>query len=202
MNKNADYKIPKEIIEFHGHTCPGIAYGYRVSLAALRELGQKAKDEELVAIVENDSCAVDAIQAMTGCTFGKGNLIFKNYGKQVYTFLNRPSGEGVRIAVKYKPSEETEEEKEAWMRFSSGNRSDDVLKTVRNRKAKKISYILNAPDDEILKIERVRMPLPDEARVYQSLKCSVCKEKVMEPMARILNGQIVCIPCRENAQTK
>ena len=198
---NADHKIPQNVIEFHGHTCPGLAYGCRVSFAALRELGQRAEDEEIVAVVENDSCSVDAIQVMTGCTFGKGNFIFRNYGKQVYTFLKRPSGEGVRIAVKYRPSEESEEEKGAWMRFSSGDGSDDVLKTMAGRKAKKINYILNAPDGEILEIERVRMPLPDKATIYQSLKCSICKEKVMEPMARMLNGRIVCIPCMEKTQT-
>jgi len=56
---------------------------------------------------------------------------------------------------------------------------------VRSKKAKKINYILNAPDDEILKIDRVRMPLPDEAIIYPSLQCYVCKEKVIEPMARL-----------------
>lgn len=44
--------------------------------------GGRDIDEEMVAIVENDSCAVDAIQVLTGCTLGKGNLIFRDYGKQ------------------------------------------------------------------------------------------------------------------------
>jgi formylmethanofuran dehydrogenase subunit E len=56
---------------------------------------------------------------------------------------------------------------------------------VRSKKAKKINYILNASDDEILKIDRVRMPIPDETIIYPSLQCSVCKEKVIEPMARL-----------------
>ena len=80
-----------EVVSFHGHACPGLAFGYRVAEVALQELGDKAEDEELVAVVENNSCAVDAIQVMAGCTFGKGNLIFKDYGKQVYTFIRRPS---------------------------------------------------------------------------------------------------------------
>jgi formylmethanofuran dehydrogenase subunit E len=197
MEVDAPIKIPEKVIEFHGHTCPGITYGYRASLVALKEFGQRAKDEEIVAIVENDSCAVDAIQVMTGCTFGKGNLIFRNYGKQVYTFLKHPSGEGVRIAVKYKPLKETEEEKEAWKRFSSGDRSKDVLRIVSIRKAKKIKHLLHAPDDEIFNIERIKEPLPPKARLYPSVQCFICGEKVMEPRARVLNGEIVCIPCSE-----
>ncbi|NOZ25951.1 MAG: formylmethanofuran dehydrogenase, partial [Nitrospirae bacterium] len=70
----------EDAVRFHGHVCPGLALGYRVSDLVLRELGPRSEDEELVAIVENNSCAVDAIQVMTGCTFGKGNLIFRDYG--------------------------------------------------------------------------------------------------------------------------
>ena len=79
----------RDAIQFHGHLCPGLALGYRVAKAALRELGaDRPHDEELVAIVENDSCAADAVQYITGCTFGKGNLIFSDFGKHVYTFFN------------------------------------------------------------------------------------------------------------------
>ncbi len=76
----------KKVIAFHGHICPGVAYGYRVAREAIKQLGRKAKDEELVAIVENDSCAVDAIQVLTGCTFGKGNLIHKTTGNRFIRF--------------------------------------------------------------------------------------------------------------------
>ena len=51
------------------------------------------------SIVENDSCSVDAIQVVTGCTMGKGNLIFKDYGKHVYTFINRDSWDVLRLSL-------------------------------------------------------------------------------------------------------
>ena len=188
-----------DVVGFHGHTCPGLAFGYRVALFALKALGERAADEELVAIVENNSCAVDAVQVVTGCTFGKGNLIFKDYGKQVYTFIKRPSGEGVRISVDW-TFPETDEEKRIWDRYIRGEHFDDVLKAVHNRKARKIDMILSAKDDELFKITRGSMDLPDEARIYASLRCAVCGEKVMEPRARVKNGEIVCIPCFEEVQ--
>lgn len=53
------------VIAFHGHYCPGVTIGYRATLLALRELGvQRARDEELVAICENDACGVDAVQEL------------------------------------------------------------------------------------------------------------------------------------------
>lgn len=188
-----------EVIKFHGHSCPGLALGYRVALAAVKELNMQniSEDEEVVAIVENDSCAVDAIQVLTGCTFGKGNLIFKDYGKQVYTFIKRPSGDAVRIAIDFTPPKETEEEKEMWKRYSEGDRSEDVLKAVHNRKAKKIKAILDAPDSELLKIKRMVLQLPSEAKIYPSIRCEMCGEKVAEPKARVKDGKLVCIPCFE-----
>ncbi len=89
-----------EVTKFHGHICPGTVIGYRAALIALRAFAsKKSVDEELTTIVENDSCSVDAIQVVTGCTFGKGNLIFKDYGKHVYTFINRETGQALRISV-------------------------------------------------------------------------------------------------------
>jgi formylmethanofuran dehydrogenase subunit E len=69
----------ERVVDFHGHECIGLASGYRVAEAAMDALGDgRDIDEEMVAVVENDSCAVDAIQVVTGCTLGKGNLIFRD----------------------------------------------------------------------------------------------------------------------------
>jgi formylmethanofuran dehydrogenase subunit E len=190
-------KTFEEVVAFHGHACPGLALGFRVSLLAIKELGERASDEELVAIVENDSCAVDAVQVVTGCTFGKGNLIFRDYGKQVYTFIKRPGGKGIRISVDFLPPEETDEEKKMWERYSKGDRSARVLRAVHARKTKKIDMLLNAKDEDLFRLSRKKMILPDEAEIYPSIRCALCNEKVMEARARVSDGKIVCIPCSE-----
>lgn len=181
---------------FHGHTCPGLAFGFRVARAALRELGiDRAEDEELVAVVENDSCAVDAIQVLTGCTFGKGNLIFRDHGKQVYTFFKRSTGEALRIAVDWQPSPETAEQQAAWAKFSSGDRSPAVVALVQARKALKMREVLNAPDSDLFKLSRPQVLPPSPARILQSLRCGSCGEKVMESRTRREGEKVLCIPC-------
>lgn len=91
----------KKCVDFHGHICPGLSMGYRASLAGMELLrANRASDEEIVAIVETDACGADAVQVITGCTFGKGNFIYKDHGKMAFTFLKRTSGEGVRIVLK------------------------------------------------------------------------------------------------------
>ena len=71
---------------------------------------------------------------MTGCTFGKGNFIFKDYGKQVYTFIRRSDGEAIRISIDWEPGPEPPEANEAWDKFSKGDRSPEVMKIVGKRK--------------------------------------------------------------------
>lgn len=192
-------KTFEDVVEFHGHSCPGLALGYRVAIAAMREMDIEriSEDEEIVAIVENDSCAVDAIQLLTGCTFGKGNLVFKDYGKQVYTFIKRPSGDGVRIAVDYEHPEETEEEREMMRRYRGGERSEEVLRVILSRRERMVKAILDAPDPELMKVKRVKVAPPPEARIYRSIRCGICGEMVAEPRARVRDGKMVCIPCFE-----
>lgn len=186
-----------DIVEFHGHACPGLALGYRVSLRALKEMKGRAVDEEVVAIVENNSCAVDAVQVMTGCTFGKGNLIFRDFGKQVYTFIRRPSGISVRIAVDWKKPPETKKERDLWEEYRRGDRSPAVMRFVHDRKAGRIAQILNVTDRDLMRVTKGISEVPKEAGIYQSIICAACHEKMMEPRARLRDGKIVCIPCSE-----
>ena len=80
----------QDAIAFHGHACPGLALGYRAAQYAMDALrAGRSDDEELVCIVENDACGVDAIQVVAGCSVGKGNLVLHDLGKHAYTFIDR-----------------------------------------------------------------------------------------------------------------
>jgi formylmethanofuran dehydrogenase subunit E len=186
-----------DAVNFHGHACPGLALGFRVAKLALKEMGLRAKDEELVAVVENNSCAVDAIQLLCGCTFGKGNLIFKDYGKQVYTFFKRPNPEAVRISVNWQPPPEDPVTEAMWKQYSQGDRSPEVTAAVQDRKARKIQAVLTADDSELFEVKRIQAEMPEPARIYKSLTCDKCGEKVMEPRTRVIDGRVLCITCCE-----
>ncbi len=186
----------REVVQFHGHLCAGLALGYRVAKAALRELeADRPQDEELVAVVENDSCAVDAVQYITGATFGKGNLIFRDYGKHVYTFFNRRTGKGVRISEDYRGFDNDPRFPELRKRQENG---EDVSRELDSYKMEKTASILKADEREIMKIAPIDAPPPHLARIRGSVRCAVCGEKLMESRGRVKNGRIVCIPCSES----
>ncbi|MFH0871404.1 MAG: FmdE family protein [bacterium] len=167
------------LIAFHGHLCPGLLIGYRATLLGLKRLKVRAaQDEELIALVENKSCSVDAVQFLASCTFGKGNLFYLPYGKQVFTFARRPSGEAVRVSLR-KEAEEGLPQKGA------------------ARRRQFITRLLTVPDLDLFKARRVTISLPRAAQVYRSLPCQSCGEAIMETAARMAHGKLLCQPCFE-----
>lgn len=191
----------KEVVQFHGHFCPGVAIGYRVALLARKELGlRRSEDEELVAIVENDSCAVDAIQYINGATFGKGNLIFKDHGLHAYTFIRRNSGNQIRIELKAEIFEDTSENRQKILqKLRDEVPLTDAEKVILQQSRKTIlKKILEMPDSELFNVKKVNVEIPEKARIFNSVKCVKCGLMVMEPRARVFNREFYCIPCWKN----
>jgi formylmethanofuran dehydrogenase subunit E len=180
-------------VEFHGHICPGLAMGYRVA-KYVKENYPRSKDEELVAIVENGSCSVDAIQEMLGCTFGKGNLVFRDYGKQVFTFYSRDKEKALRVYFKGDVFAGMDKLRQ---KLSQGQLDDKEQKELKDLREQVIQKILAAPEEEILTVQEVVMPTPEKARIYPSLKCQECGEAFMEILGRTVNGKVVCKECFE-----
>ncbi|MCL5057697.1 MAG: FmdE family protein [Actinobacteria bacterium] len=194
-------KTPWEkAVEFHGHSCPGLAIGYRVSQIALKELGGlRSQDEELVAIVENDACGVDAVMLMTGCTLGKGNLLYRDFGKHVYTFGSRSSNKALRISVNgeilHKQSPDAQELRK---KVFGGTAIESEKKEFYGYQAQRTDSILDIPENDFCKVEHIDFKFPGKARIFNSIRCDQCGEYVMEAKGRVKNGQIVCIPCSDS----
>ncbi len=187
----------KNAIRFHGHKCPGLAAGIRVSEVVLRELGKPARDEEMIAIVENNSCGVDAIQLLTGCTFGKGNLVFNDFGKPVYTFINRETNKALRISIKKDANNMDKKHLNLFAKVKNKTASESERKLFTQKHIKKSNEILDLPEDKLLTIEQVEPKSVPKASIHESLDCVVCNEPVMETRVRLLNGEAHCIPCFE-----
>ncbi|MFH0888685.1 MAG: FmdE family protein [Planctomycetota bacterium] len=164
-------------VAFHGHSCPGVATGFRVAEAVVEKLHVTfSEDEELVCVTENDACAPDSIQALLGCTFGKGNFIFRNTGKRVFNFFNRKTGEKLRIYYKYKSKK------------MSGKMS-------KEEKQLQTEYILNAPLDELFDFSQPKFEVPEESCIFGNIDCELCGETAPEHKIRIQYGKKVCLDC-------
>lgn len=181
---------------FHGHVCPGLSIGFRAARTALDRLREKrAADEEIVAVVETDACSADAVQVLTGCTFGKGNFIYKDYGKMAVTLLSRNTGRGVRVAMKPDAFKPDAEHLALIQKISGGEETAEVRKRFEELQFKRTCHILEAPVDRLFTISSVELELPARARIEPSEPCARCGEPTMPSKMKIANGQKVCRGC-------
>jgi len=182
-------------IDFHGHSCLGLAIGIRAAELALRELGD-SPDVDMVAVSETDMCGVDAIQFITSCTYGKGNFLHRDHGKMAFSFYDRNNGKGFRTFIKPEIKDETDNELAVLMRKdgvgSITPAESDRIPVLREMLRKRI---MTLELDEIFVITPPKEPVPTPARILESLVCECCNESVMESRTRRLGGKTLCIPC-------
>ncbi|MCL5942527.1 MAG: FmdE family protein [Actinobacteria bacterium] len=174
MSSSASFEPELQaVVEFHGHLCPGLLIGYHAAKAAAAALGvTAAPDEELVLIAENDSCSVDAFQALLSTTFGKGNLVFVDNGKQVFTLGDRRSGRAVRVALRF-----------------------DAFAARELTREQKIDLLRERPAEALFHIDPVQVAFPARASVHPTVRCTRCREGVMITRTVTDAGQVYCLPC-------
>lgn len=194
----------KKCILFHGHLCPGLVYGYRVAREAQKIMKiKRSRDEEIVVVCENDSCAVDAIQVLLGATAGKGNLMIKDYGKNAFTIISRTKREAYRF-VRKTPYEyrraclETFEKLDAKAAAGQATKSD----WIKLKRLKSLD-LLDRRFDDLFLISKIKYEEPPYAKLARSIACPQCGEMTMlTKMVASKNGLRVCIPCAERHKNK
>jgi formylmethanofuran dehydrogenase subunit E len=183
-------------VEFHGHLCPGLAIGFQAARILMERLNvRKAPDEELLTIVETDACGADAIQVMTGCTFGKGNFIFNNYGKHAFSLVDRKRRRGVRVCLRpdiFKPDPEYFSLSK---KVQNNEASPIQLEQFRQLQRERTKKILDADPESLFKIEEISPDIPPKARMIESGICDFCGEPTKMDLLRQMNGQKICILC-------
>ena len=191
-----------QTIAFHGHSCPGLSIGIRAAELALQRVGH-AEDEDLVAVVETDMCGVDAIQFLTGCTFGKGNLIHKDHGKMAFSFYDRGKHTGFRALLRPDFSGDLGSELRNLMKKVedvTANEEDHArLQKLRGELQERY---MTVDLEEMFVVTEPSLPVPKPARVLQSLQCEACGEMTMESRTRRFDGKTLCLSCFEKVEQK
>ena len=183
-------------VQFHGHTCPGLAIGFQAAITLMKRLDvRKAPDEELLAIVETDACGADAIQVMTGCTFGKGNFIFKNYGKHAFSLMDRRKGKGIRVCLLPDVFESDPEYLSLSKKVQSDEASAKETERFRQLQQDRVQKVLEADPESLFKIEEISPDIPAKARIMESGICDFCGEATKIDLLRKINGKRACILC-------
>lgn len=187
--------------ELHGHLCNYLAYGVMAGYIAVRELGVKSSGmEEVVAIVETNSCFSDGVQVVTGCTFGNNALIYRDLGKTAVTVAKR-DGTAIRIVLdpdfEDSRGKEYPEAYELWDKIVA--KREEVTPEEHERMMRLFAEMsikeLNQPVERMFRIKRMKIMVPEYAPIFASVRCAICGENVMETRARVKGGKPVCIDC-------
>lgn len=179
-------ELVAEAVRFHGHLCPGVVLGVRMTLAGCGALGLDEPwraGKRLVVIVEIDRCATDAIQALTGVSLGKRTLKHVDFGKMAATFVDTVAGAAVRVAAR----DQARAEAGAW----APGETDP-------RRAQRIAYGL-MPEHVLLRVEPVAILPGLLDRRRSRVTCAACGEDVSYQRERWVAGRPLCRACAGEA---
>jgi len=194
MSNNLDFeKLLEESVKTHGHLCPGQVLGVRMSMFGLKLIGiddPRGKDrKKLIAYVEIDRCATDAIQSVTSCSLGKRSLKFLDFGKMAATFVNSETGKAVRILAK-------EESKD---------KAKNYFPDIEDKYKCQLEAYKIMPDEELFEWKEVEVLIPEEdmpGRPLRRIKCDTCGEYVQDNRDVTKDGRLLCKACAQGAYYK
>jgi formylmethanofuran dehydrogenase subunit E len=180
-----------------------LAIGFKAAQALMARLGaSRAPDEELVAIVETDACGADAIQVMTGCTLGKGNLILKNYGKHAFSLADRKRGKVFRACLRSDAIASDPEHLALFEKIRKGEAKAEEIERFEQLREKRLKEIIETDTDILFTINEVKADIPHKARIVESAVCVQCGEPTKADLLKEIDGQKVCIPCEQRVLRK
>ena len=187
----------QKCLDFHGHLCPGLSTGYLASIEGMKRLSaQRSEDEEIVAIVETDACGTDAVQVITGCTFGKGNFIYRDYGKTAFTFFSRQTGKGVRLARRAETTDSlTPEHRALITKIRQETATEEERKRFSELHEEESYRLLSMQPEQLFTITDLVVPLPEKAMIEPSVLCDYCKEPTMASKLTRIDEQMICRSC-------
>lgn len=196
IQNKADYK---RCIEFHGHTCMGVTIGYLAAQLAMKILAEvPAIDEELIAVVETDACCCDAIQVLTGCTFGKGNFFYLDYGKMAFTFASRSTGKGVRLVLKNDIFEIPDIERRLAEKIAGPAPDIADIRAYEEMYERRGEQLFAKGTEAFFEVQILdSFTMPDTAPRAASKQCGICGEMVMETKLDLVGGHLLCRGCVE-----
>ncbi len=186
----------QESIRFHGHMCVGLALGLRASGLALRVLGTDRERNDLIVAVETDTCSVDGIQVLTGCTFGNGKLYFRDHAKSAYTFWQDQRETALRIVVR--PEGPNAAGPEFWARFERvqrGSATEEERAAFSQDQRERSQRILASSDDDLFSTQETHDIPPTRPLVSAPVRCGGCGEATMTHRTVERAGAPLCATC-------
>lgn len=158
--------------------------GIRAGLELGFELPQT--DKVLIAFVETEGCTADGIGVATGCWVGRRTMFIIDHGKVAATFVDSRSGRAVRIVP----------------HPDARSRTMVYAPQIADPWNRQLAAYQVMPDDELLKVEAVRLTLDLAALISDPGRraiCDECGEEINNGREVALDGRVLCRACAGQA---
>lgn len=188
--------------QLHGHFCPGLAMGIMAATYTMNQMNASDDGmEDLLAITETNNCFADGVQFVTGCSFGNNSLIFRDLGKTAFTLTKR-DGKGLRICSKHESREVISaaypDFNKLYEKVIAGQDHDpEIMSKYKKAAIERAFGTLKLPFDDLFRITRVDVDIPEYAKIHESMVCTVCNESVMKSRTVTINDKVLCLPCAD-----
>lgn len=185
---------------FHGHYCPGISLGVLAATELMRRCGDTTDGlEDTIAVVETNSCFSDAIQYVTGCTFGNNSLVYRDLGKTACSLVGR-SGKGIRASVAADFRQTLQKDfPEYFSLFEKvicrSERDEETVLAFKRASMEASFAMLDNDISELLHFTDISIELPGYAPIVETLLCRGCGEGFMATRSGKDGDLPLCITC-------
>ena len=127
--------------------------------------------------------------------------MFMDHGKQVFSFIRRQDGRGVRVALKYGAMDN---ERHQALRAKV---MDNTTTTAESEEFYKLHgeismHLVEAPPEEHFVWREITYDLPHGPKLNPTVQCAFCGEGVMEQRASVRDERIACPECVEQYKSR
>lgn len=187
--------ILKRAVDFHGHLCPDLVIGYRISQHALQYLcWEMFSPASLRIVVENTTSAVDAVQRLTGCTLGNGRLQTHDYGRHIYSFIFQDN-QALRISIR--PEMIADNPEFLALENKLQNQQATIQETARYQILldERVDFWLRTPFETLFRIQHTTTPWQEKPITSALEICDYCNQVVVPTHLIDLGTKKVCPVC-------
>jgi len=197
-NRDPDFEeLLRRASALRGHLCLGLPLGIKMARKGLRLIRMESPSErgELVVFVENNRCAVDAVQVTTGCSMGSRRLRVYEYGKSAATFYDRTSGRAVRVFARPTLNDEAMRLAVAEGLLGAGTSLDPSSRAGRGAM---MNAFMKMSEDQIFDHQAVEIVEPEplgRGPAVPRAHCAVCGEEILDGRGVLKEGKTLCLAC-------
>jgi formylmethanofuran dehydrogenase subunit E len=187
----------KRVVDFHGHLCPDLVVGAKVS-----EYAQKLfPDSGFSLIAENSTSAIDAIQILLGITIGNQRLKVMDFGKHNYTLTLKDKQKAFMLSLKKLRYNDEDEYRILSNKIRSSEATIDEVVSFQRILDNRSKKLLELNLDELFVLKEVAWESPFVEMPTLYCTCRSCGQEVLVDFVVTYHDNVYCMRCFQRINT-